>query len=161
MILTYLFCAGKRQLHARKLKHKKIAQQLRHLQRLTNICLNLQRFNLLSVRNRIVKMQAFLQERRQMNFQKCSSVYESRRQTSSLAACLAFNVKGAPNKMSSRRCYSGKKVKKKDDVRSSWNKTFSVSYFWLNMKIHWWGYMLLVNLYCSFLKSSSVTTTSR
>ena len=57
--------------------------------------------------------QAFLQERRQMNFQKCSSVYESRRQTSSLAACPVFNVKGAPNKMSSRRCYSGKKLKRK------------------------------------------------
>ena len=48
-----------------------------------------------------------------MNFQKCSSVYESRRQTSSLAACPVFNVKGAPNKMSSRRCYSGKKLKRK------------------------------------------------
>ena len=48
-----------------------------------------------------------------MNFQKCSSVFESRRQTSSLAACSVFNVKGAPNKMSSRRCCSGKKLKRK------------------------------------------------
>lgn len=48
-----------------------------------------------------------------MNFQKCSSVYESRRQTSSFAACLVFNVKGAPNKISSRRCYEGKKLKRK------------------------------------------------
>ena len=50
-----------------------------------------------------------------MNFQKCSSVYdrgESRRQTSSSAACSVFNVKGAPSKMSSRRCYSGKKLKR-------------------------------------------------